>query len=400
MKPQTLAIHACSREIGDAPYVASSPPLEMAASYHFQRAEDMTAIANGEMEGYVYQRYGNPSAVALHRQVGALEGAASTLACSSGMAAMHVGLLAALNGRASTIIAGNVLFGQTFQLLQLMEQQGVIARFVDPCDTDALVAALDRHETGCILLETVSNPLMRVPPADEICQIAGRRGIPVVVDATFASPVISRPLDYGASVVVHSATKYLAGHADVLGGIVSTGPGRTEDLQELGRLVGPNLGPLPCFLTVRGIKTLPMRMEEHSKNALRIAKVLAEDPRIAEVHYPGLDAHPDRAVAERLFLRDSRGAKMFGGMVGLRLRGADRAATFRFMNALRLVVRTLSLGDVHSLITHPATTTHRNLGAKRRALLGISESFVRLSVGIEHSDDIIEDLVQALDFVG
>ncbi len=397
MRQQTLAIHACSREIGDAPFVASSPPLEMAASYHFRRAKDMTAIANGEMEGYVYQRYGNPSAAALHRQIGALEGAASTLACSSGMAAMHVGLLAAMRDRPARILAANVLFGQTFQLLQLMEPLGVTTQFVDAGDVSAIDRALDRRETGCVLVETVSNPLIRVPPVDRICEVANRRGVPVVVDATMASPAVSRPLDYGASVVVHSASKYLAGHADVLGGIVSCGPGRAEDLQELGRLVGPNLGPFPCFLTIRGIKTLPMRMEEHSRNAQRVARVLAQHPRVGAVHYPGLEGHPDKSVAERLFLQDSEGATMFGGMVGLELRDADRAIAFRFVDALRLVVRTISLGDVHSQIVHPATTTHRNLAEKHRQRLGIGDSLLRLSVGIEDSDDIVEDLVQALD---
>ena len=359
----------------------------------------MTAIANGEMEGFVYQRYGNPSASALHRQIGALEGAASTLACSSGMAAMNVGLLAALRDRPPTVLAANVLFGQTFQLLQLTEQLGVVARFADPCDLAAFEAALDRHDTGCILLESVSNPLMRVPQVDAICDLANRRGVPVVVDATFASPVVTRPLDYGASLVVHSATKYLAGHADVLGGIVSCGPGRTEDLQELGRLVGPNLGPFPCFLTIRGVKTLPMRMQEHSRNGLHIAHVLADHPLVSKVHYPGLVGHPDRTVARRLFLKDSEGETMFGGMVGFELNDGKQSTAFRFMNALQLVVRTLSLGDVHSLITHPATTTHRSLGEKRRHQLGIGDSLLRLSVGIEDVEDIVQDIVEALDAV-
>ncbi len=400
MKRQTLAIHACSQDDGDAPFVASAPPLEMAASFHFRRAEDMTAIANGEMDGFVYQRYGNPSAAALHRQMGALEGAASTLACSSGMAALNIGLLAALKDRPSTILAANVLFGQTFQLLQLMEQQGVLTRFVDVGDLEAVETALDRHEIGCVLVETVSNPLMRVPPTDRICELAKRLGIPVVVDATLTSPALVRPLDYGASLVVHSATKFLAGHADVLGGIVSCGPGWAEDLQELGRLLGPNLGPFPCFLTVRGIKTLPMRMEEHSRNAMIVARALSQHPRVGTVHYPGLDGHPDRTVAKRLFERDSEGATMHGGLVGFELRDGSQSAAFRFMNALRLVVRTVSLGDVHSLATHPATTTHRNLSPRRREILGIHDSLVRLSVGIEDAGDIVEDVVQALDGSG
>ena len=345
----------------------------------------------------MYQRYGNPSAAALQRQMAALERAGSALACSSGMAAMHIGLLTALRDRPPTVVAANVLFGQTFQLLQLMEQQGVIFRVVDPCDLGALERAVDRGETGCVLLESISNPMMRVPPLDAVCAIAGSRGVPVVVDATFTTPAISQPFDCGASVVVHSATKYLAGHADVLGGVVLCQEQDGEHMQELGRHLGANLGPFQCFLATRGIKTLPMRVEEHSRNALHVARMLENHPRVAAVHYPGLDGHPDKRVADRLFGSDSDGQTMYGGMVSFEVNGADRAATFAFMNALQLVVRTLSLGDVHSLITHPATTTHRNLGAKRREQLGIHENLVRFSVGIEDREDIVADVVQALE---
>ena len=398
MKQQTIAIHGCARTAGEHErFVASAPPLETAASFHYRSAADLTAVANGEIQGFVYQRYGNPSADALQRQIAALDRASSALACSSGMAAMHIGLLTALRDRPKTILAANVLFGQTFQLLQLMEQQGFMARFSDPCDLVEFEAALDKAQTGCILIETVSNPLLRVPQIDEIAKIAAKRGVPVVVDATFAPPVMSRPLESGATAVVHSATKYLAGHADVLGGLVTCGEAEAEYMQELGRHFGANLGPFQCFLTARGVKTLPMRMEEHCRNALIVAEALQEHPRTSAVHYPGLADHPDRAVAERLFDRDTQGATMCGGIVSFEVLDADQAQTFRFMDALRLVVRTLSLGDVHSLITHPATTTHRNLGEKRRQKLGIPDNLVRFSVGIEDPEDIVADVVQALE---
>ncbi len=397
MKQQTLAIHSCMQQAGSRPYVPSAPAVEMAASFHYGSARDLTAVANGELEGFVYQRYGNPSADALQRQMCALEASGTALACSSGMAAIHIGLLTALRDRPPTILAANVLFGQTFQLLQLMEQQGVIARVVDSCDLNAVKRALDTTDTGCVLVETISNPLLRVPALDSICEIAHDHGVPVVVDATFTTPALSRPLALGAAVVVHSATKYLAGHADVLGGIAACHEPNVEYMQELGRHLGPNLGPFQCFLATRGIKTLPLRMEQHCRNALQVAKVLEQHPRVGTVYYPGLDCHPDKSVAERLFNRNSDGETMFGGMVGFEVRDAGREGTFRFMNALKLVVRTLSLGDVHSLITHPATTTHRNIGAKRRKQLGIRDNLVRFSVGIEDPDDIAEDVVQALD---
>jgi cystathionine gamma-synthase/methionine-gamma-lyase len=400
MKQQTLAIHACARTAGENErFVASAPPLETAASFHYKSAADMTAVANGEIDGFVYQRYGNPSADALQRQIAALDSAASALACSSGMAAMHIGLLTALRDRPKTILAANVLFGQTFQLLQLMEQQGFVARFADPCDLAQFAAALDQAETGCILIETISNPLLRVPQIDSIAKMAAQRGVPVVVDATFAPPVMSRPLECGATTVVHSVTKYLAGHADVLGGIVTCGQADAEYMQELGRHFGANLGPFQCFLAARGVKTLPMRMEEHCRNALLVAQALERHPRVRTVHYPGLAGHPDQAVAERQFDRDTQDATMYGGIVSFEVLDADQAKTFRFMNALRLVVRTLSLGDVHSLITHPATTTHRNIGEKRRQRLGITDNMVRFSVGIEDPDDIVADVAQALESV-
>ncbi len=397
MKHQTLAIHSCMREDPDAIFVPSAPPLEMAASFHYRSARDLTAVANGELDGFVYQRYGNPTSAALQNQMVAIEGGASALACSSGMAAMHVGLMTALRDRPKLVLGANVLFGQTFQLLQLMEQQGVMARFADPCDLEAFGSVLDNHEVGCVLLETVSNPLLRVPALDAICEIAHRHGVPVVVDATFTTPVLNRPFDVGADVVIHSATKYLAGHADVLGGISLCQAPNAEFMQELGRHLGPNLGPFQCFLTSRGIKTLSMRMEEHCRNALHVAQVLEGHPRVGRVYYPGLDSHPDKATADRLFDSDIVGRKMYGGMVSFEVRDADQAKTFRFMNALELVVRTLSLGDVHSLITHPATTTHRNLGEHRRRQLGINDNLVRFSVGIEHADDITADVVQALE---
>lgn len=397
MKLQTLAIHSCMEEPGDRPYVPSAPAVDMAASFHYRSARDLTAVANGELEGFVYQRYGNPSAAALQRQMASIEGGGFAVACSSGMAAIHMGLLAALKDRPASVLSANVLFGQTFQLLQLMEQQGVVTRLVDPCDLEAVRAALGRGDVGCMLVETISNPLLRVPPLDSICELAHRHGVPVVVDGTFTTPVLSRPFEAGADIVVHSATKYLAGHADVLGGVAVCQQPNAEYMGELGRHLGPNLGPFQCFLTIRGIKTLPIRIEEHCRNALHVANVLQRHPRVGAIHYPGLDGHPDKHIAERLFDRDSAGRPMYGGIVTFEIEGADRSETFRFMNALRLVVRTLSLGDVHSLVTHPATTTHRNMGKARREKLGIHENLVRFSVGIEDSGDIAADVVQALD---
>lgn len=397
MNKHTLAIHACARQPGEGGAAPSAPILETSASFHYADARLLTAVANAEASGFVYQRYGNPTAATLQKQVAALEGGDSALACSSGMAALHIGLLTVLRGRQPRILAADVLFGQTFQLVQLMEQQGVTVRYIDICDSEAVEAALATEETGCVLLETMSNPLLRVPQVDTICTIAHRHGVPVVVDATLATPILHQPLAYGADIVVHSATKYLAGHADVLGGIAICREPHAEWMQEIGRHLGANLGPFQSFLTIRGVKTLPMRVEEQCRNALHIARALEAHPRVGRVNYPGLESHPDRAVAERLFERDPDGDTLCGGMVSFEVHEADQAETFRFMNALQWIVRTLSLGDVHSLVAHPATTTHRNLGEKRRRKLGIRDNLVRFSAGIEDREDIAADLVQALE---
>ncbi len=397
MKRQTIAIHACLDHGDGKAFVPSAPPIETAASFHFRRARDLGAVADGDLDGFVYQRYGNPTGAALQRQMAALEDGASALACSSGMAAVHIALLAALRDRPKTVLTGNVMFGQTFQLLRLMEQQGVLTSFANPCDLAAFESKIDKNDIGCILVETISNPVLRVTPMNELCEMARSRNIPVVVDATFSTPALSRPLSQGADYVIHSATKYLAGHADVLGGIVVCNEPDAEYLQELGRHLGAILGPFECFLTARGVKTLPMRMEEHCRNALHVARELERHPRVADVLYPGLASHPDRKIAERIFDCNSEGSPMYGGIVSFEVREAGQNETFRFMNALRVVVRTLSLGDVHSLITHPATTTHKNLGVKRRQELGIRDNLVRLSVGIEDAFDIMGDIAQALE---
>lgn len=378
MKQSTLAIHS------GLPGLASVPPSSRSPDFPNAGSDGDAHVRESAAEG-------------LQRQIAALEGGDRALACSSGMAALYVALLAALSDRPRTILAANVMFGQTFRLMRLMGQQGVRAWLLDICNPDALKRALDALDVGCILFESISNPLLRVPPMDTICEIAQSRDVPVVVDATFTTPILNRPLDLGAAYTVHSVTKYIAGHGDVLGGIVACRSERAEGLDRLGSQLGASLDPFQCFLAMRGARTLPMRMEEHCRNARHVAAVLEDHRRVETLYFPGLEGHPDKAVAERLFASDRNGEAQFGGMISFELLEADESQVFRFMNALRMVVRTLSLGDVHSLVTHPATTTHRKLGPKRRRRLGIRDSLVRLSVGIEDPRDIASDLVQAME---
>lgn len=396
MKIESLAVHAGDRK-APAKYVPTTTPIHASSSYFYETSAELDEVFGGDVDGPAYARYGNPTADGLHEQIAALEGGGTVLATSSGMSALHLALLTALADRPKRIVAANVLFGQTYVLLSsVLEPQGVDTRFADPCDLDTFEKVIAEHKPGCVLVESVSNPLLRVTPLDRIVEIAHRHGAVVVADCTFTTPVIMRALDLGVDFVVHSGTKYLSGHADVLGGIVVCGDEHAAVMTSLSRILGPNLGPFECYLTMRGIKTLPLRMEAHCRNASLVAAALDQDERIATVHYPGLREHPDHELASRLFSKTTSGVPQFGGMVSFEILGAGREEVFRFINSLNLVVRTLSLGDVHSLVSYPVMSSHRNLSPKHRARLGIDDNLVRLSVGIEDPEDIIADLLQAL----
>ncbi len=396
MRLESIAVHAGERKPA-AKFTPAALPIHAASSFFYETAAELEDVFAGKVEGHGYARYGNPTADGLHEQIAALEGGGTALATSSGMSALHLALLAALAGRPQRIVAANVLFGQTYLLLSgVMEPQGVDTRFADPCDPAAFERAVAEQKPGCVLVEAVSNPLLRVTPLDRIVAIAREHGAVVVADCTFTTPALLRACGLGVDFIVYSGTKHLAGHADVLGGILVCNDEHAPSVAELSRTLGPNLGPFECYLTMRGIKTLPLRMAEHCRNAGIVARALQQDDRILRVHYPGLADHPDHRTASRLFLPAADGEKQYGGMVGFEIAGAGREEVFRFTNALKMVVRTLSLGDVHSLVSYPAMSSHRNLSPKHRARLGIGDNLLRLSVGIEDPEDIVEDLLQAL----
>jgi cystathionine beta-lyase/cystathionine gamma-synthase len=381
LKIQTKAVHAGDRKKAGA-HVPATTPIYTASSYFYDSMEDLDRVFGQEDPGYCYSRYDNPTNAALEEQAAALESGHGALACSSGMAAIHMALLAALADRRKSVLAANALYGATISLLMnVMEASGVSVRFADVWDLDAFRKAMEETKPGCVLVETISNPLLRVAPLDRIAEIALAAGAALVVDNTFATPVLLRPLELGANFAVHSATKYLAGHGDVLGGIVVTDAAHYEGLRSLSRAVGPVLGPFESYLTMRGIKTLPLRMERQCANACRVASWLASHPAIERVYFPADPAHPDAA--------DS-----------FELKGAGRAEVFRFMNALRMIVRATSLGDVHSMMLYPVMSSHREISPRHRERMGIRDNLVRLSVGIEAVEDIVEDLEQALRQVG
>jgi len=395
VKIETKAVHSGDRKKYGA-HVPVTTPIHTAVSYFYETMEELDRVFAHEQPGYAYQRYGNPSNAALEEQVAALESGHGALACASGMAAIHMALLTALADRRKCIVAANALYGATVSvLMNVMEASGVTVHFADVCDLDAFRAAVEEQKPGCVLVETISNPLLRVAPLDRIAEVlrsgGGGGGAALVVDNTFATPLLVRPLELGAHFSVHSVTKYLAGHGDVLGGIVVTDEEHYENLRALSRAVGPVLGPFESYLTMRGVKTMPLRMERQCANACRVATWLASHPSVERVYFPADPTHPDAETIRRLLPQG-----LYGAMVAFELKGAGRAEVFRFMNALRLIVRATSLGDVHTMMLYPVMSSHREISPRHRERMGIRDSLVRMSVGIEAVEDIIADLDQAL----
>jgi cystathionine gamma-synthase/methionine-gamma-lyase len=324
--------------------------------------------------------------------VNELEGGHATLACSSGMMAMHLAVLAALVDRPKRVVAGHVLYGATTNMLMtVFGALGVETTFADASDLPAFEAAIKAAKPGAVVLESITNPLLRVCALDKIAAMARAAGAPLIVDNTFATPMLMRPLELGASIVIHSATKYLAGHGDVLGGLVISDAENFETLTTLLRTLGPNLGPFEAYLTMRGIKTLALRMEKQCANARQLASWLKTHPRIERVHFPGDPSHPDAANVKRLLPAD-----LFGAMVTIELKDAGKAEVFAFMEKLKMIVCATSLGDVHTMMLYPAMSSHRDISPKHRERGGIRDNLVRISTGIEAIEDIIADLDQAL----
>lgn len=389
-RPGTRAVHAGERR-PPADFIPVATPIYSSASFVYEKLETIDQIVGGERPGFTYSRHDNPTTASLEEAVAALEEADFAVAFASGMTALHMAIMACGARQGDRIMAARDLYGVTYKLL--MDVWGSSAeppRFVDTFDPAALARELDEYRPAVLLVETISNPLLRICDLEAVCAAARARKCRVIVDSTFATPMLVRPLTLGADFVVHSATKYLGGHGDLVGGVVATREEFRQPLKYFSRLIGPVLGPFEAWLTRRGMKTLPLRMERHCANAARVAAWLEKHPRVARVNYPGLASHPDHALAGRLF----RG--MYGGNVSFEIRDAGRPEVFRFINALRLCVAATSLGDVHSMVLYPAISSHRDMAPKMRQRLGIGDNLVRLSVGIEEVEDILEDLEQAL----
>ncbi len=381
------AVHAGER----APRPDFTPtvtPIYPASAFIYEESETLDAVFANDREGYVYSRYGNPTTHALEEAVASLEETEAAVAYASGMAAVHAAILAEVQA-GDRIVAARDVYGATYAVLtNVFATLNVRTTFIDMLDLDRLESALVEVTPRMIALETISNPLLRVADLSAVIELCHRYGATAMVDNTFASPYLVNPARFGADTVVHSSTKYLGGHGDVTSGIIATTEERAHQLRELNKLTGAVLSPFDAWLTLRGIKTLPLRMRQQCQSAARVARFLQEHPLVSRVYYPGTD---DLRGAERNFNSDLR-----GGMVAFDIADADQARVFRFLDALRLCLPATTLGDVYSLVLYPAMSSHRALSPEQRAQIGIGDGLVRLSVGIEDVDDITDDLDQAL----
>lgn len=387
LHPATLAVHA-----GDRPDPASKalePPVVLASAYAFDSADDAAAQFRGEAEGHIYTRWSNPTVRALEEKIAALEGAEQAIAFASGMAAVAA-CFHALCSAGDHVVASASLYAESARLLrEQLPRFGVQTSFVDTTDLAAVRAAM-RATTRVLYAETPSNPTLAISDLAALAEIAHAGGAKLVVDGTFATPYHQQPLALGADVVLHSATKSISGHGDTIGGVASGAKSVMKAIRDVGvRTSGAPMAPLTAMLIARGAKTLFLRMERASGTAAWLADELAADRRIEVVHYPGLSTHPHHALARAQMQRG------FGAMVSFEVRGG-LAAGKRTYDRLALISRAVSLGDVRSLITHPASTTSASMPREDRLRAGITDGLMRLSVGIEDREDLWADLDRAL----
>lgn len=385
---QTLAIHA--GEHPDPTSGALVPPIVLANTFHLGSTSQGSDLFSGERDGFVYSRWGNPTLSVLEKRVAALEGAQDAAGAGSGMAAIFGAVMSLVRG-GDHIVSAKAIYPSTYHLFDHdLRGWGIETTFVDATDLENVAEAV-RSNTRLIYVETPGNPLLSLVDLAGVADIARSVKATTICDNTFATPFNQRPLSLGIDVVVHALTKYLGGHGDAVGGIVA-GNREFVDLVRTGavRYYGGVLSPFNSYLILRGIQTLPLRMRAHNANAMQVAQFLERHPAVEWVRYPGLESHPQHAVAKRQMVGG------FGGMVSFEIKGGLEAGA-KMMDRVRLCSLATSLGDVRTLISHPASTTHVVVSHEQRQLQGVTDGLVRLSVGIEDVEDIIADLTQALE---
>ena len=416
-KPETLAIHA--GQIPDSATGARALPIYQTSSFVFDSAEHAASLFNLQTFGNVYSRLSNPTVAALEERVAALEGGRAAVASASGMAAEAMALMTILQAGDHVVAAGALYGGSVTLLAVSLAKFGIQTTFVDASQPEAFAAAIQAN-TRAIYAESLGNPSMLVLDIAAVADVAHANGLPLIIDNTVPSPMLCNPITFGADIVVHSATKYLAGHGTTLGGvIVESGkfpwgngkfPGMTEPSagyhgvkfyetfgdfgftmrcrMESLRVFGASLSPMSAWQILQGVETLPLRMERHCSNALAVATFLKEDARVAWVNYPGLSDHPQHALMQKQ-MHGASGLLAFGVKGGL-------AQGVKFIEAAKFMSHLVNIGDTRTLISHPASTTHRQLDEKQQLAAGVGPDMVRISVGLEHIDDILWDIDQAL----
>jgi len=416
--PETLAIHA--GQIPDAATGARALPIYQTSSFVFDSAEHAASLFNLQTFGNVYSRLSNPTVAVLEERVAALEGGRAAVASASGMAAETMALMTILQSGDHVVAAGALYGGSVTLLAVSLAKFGIETTFVDATKPEAFAAAM-RPNTRAVYAESLGNPSMVVLDIAAVAEVAHAHGVPLIIDNTVPSPLLCNPLALGADIVVHSATKYLAGHGTTLGGVVVEGgkfpwdngkfPGMTEPSKgyhgvkfyetfgdfgfamrcrmESLRVFGAALSPMSAWQILQGVETLPLRMQKHCDNALGVAQFLQADPRVAWVNYPGLPDHPQHALMQRQ-MRGASGLLAFGVKGGLS-QGVTFIESAQFMSHL------VNIGDTRTLISHPASTTHRQLDEAQQLAAGVPPDMVRISVGLENLDDILWDIDQALD---
>jgi len=416
-QPETLAIHA--GQIPDRETGARALPIYQTTSFVFDSAEHAASLFNLQTFGNVYSRLSNPTVAALEERVAALEGGRAAVATASGMAAEATALMTILQAGDHVVAAGALYGGSVTMLAVSLKKFGIETSFVDATDPAAFAAAM-RPNTRAVFAESLGNPSLVVLDIEAIAEVAHAHGVPLVIDNTVPSPFLCNPLALGADIVVHSATKYLAGHGTTLGGVVVEGgkfpwdngkfPGMTEPSpgyhgvkfyetfgdfgftmrcrMETLRVFGAALSPMSAWQILQGVETLPLRMERHCSNALRVAEHLQAHAAVSWVSYPGLPSHPQHALMQR----QMRGAS---GLLAFGVKGGVEAGV-KFIEGAEFMSHLVNIGDTRTLISHPASTTHRQLDPAQQLAAGVKPDMVRISVGLEHIDDILWDIDQAL----
>jgi cystathionine beta-lyase/cystathionine gamma-synthase len=374
---------------GDGTPVA--PPLVQSVAFDYRSAAHQDDVFGGERSGYVYGRYGTPTTAALETALADLDGTAAAVCFASGMAAIAAFVDACAVASGGRVVAQEDIYGQVRALFERwIRERGAKIDFVDATDRAAVERARAASPATLLYVEAMANPLLRITDIAALARLSKQHGASLAVDATFTSPVLVRPAALGADVVIHSLTKYINGHGDVMGGSVAGSAEVAKAMRDRTILDGAYMPPHEAWLCIRGMRTLELRVRRQCESALRVATHLASHPKIARVRYPGLASHPQHELATRQF------GGLFGGVVTFDLRDATKAAAFRFLDALELAASATTLGDLFSEVLYPAISSHRRVAPEERARLGISEGTLRFSVGIEDADDILADIDGAL----